>query len=392
MNNDAGFSIVELLIAMGITVCVMGSALSIVSGVQLGFASEGERADMQQRLRVATDAVSKDLLMAGAGAFQGARAGPLDFFLASVVPWRQGSLGLDPAGTFKTDTLTVVYVPPATAAQTTVRQSVPAQSGSVSLNIDAGCPPNDPLCGFAAGMDVMVYDETGSYDTFRITSAQAGLLQLQHTMVDTPQWYAPGATIVEAASHTYYLKADAATDTYQLMRYDGVSSDAAVVDHVVGLTFEYFGESVPPLLLKPVTEPTGPWTTYGPRPPPRDVQPTTYPAGENCAFQLDATTLQPVPRLAALGDGTTTLVKLSQTQLTDGPWCPDGANPHRYDVDLLRIRKIAVTLRVEAALAALRGPAGVLFSHGGTSRAGNRWLPDQEVRFEVAPRNLNVGR
>jgi hypothetical protein len=51
-----------------------------------------------------------------------------------------------------------------------------------------------------------------------------------------------------------------------------------------------------------------------------------------------------------------------------------------------------VTLRVESALSALRGPAGLLFTRGGTSGSGERWLPDFEVRFSVAPRNLNSGR
>jgi len=47
---------------------------------------------------------------------------------------------------------------------------------------------------------------------------------------------------------------------------------------------------------------------------------------------------------------------------------------------------------VETAAKALRGPAGVLFTHGGTSRGASQWLPDQEIRFQVTPRNLNLGR
>jgi hypothetical protein len=42
--------------------------------------------------------------------------------------------------------------------------------------------------------------------------------------------------------------------------------------------------------------------------------------------------------------------------------------------------------------ALLRGPAGVLFRHAGTSHSGERFVPDQEIRFDVAPRNLNLGR
>ncbi len=93
-----------------------------------------------------------------------------------------------------------------------------------------------------------------------------------------------------------------------------------------------------------------------------------------------------------LGDGSTTLVKLTDSQLSDGPWCPDDTNPHRYDADLLRIRRVSVTLRVEASLSALRGPAGLLFTRGGTSSSVNRWVPDQEVRFDISPKNLNLSR
>ena len=76
---------------MGVALCVMASTLTLVSGLQRGFAGEGERADMQQRIRVASDALYRDLVMAGAGAYQGAHSGPLDFFVASVMPFRQGA-------------------------------------------------------------------------------------------------------------------------------------------------------------------------------------------------------------------------------------------------------------------------------------------------------------
>ena len=59
---------------------------------------------------------------------------------------------------------------------------------------------------------------------------------------------------------------------------------------------------------------------------------------------------------------------------------------------MLRVRQIRITLRVQVANAVLRGPAGTLFRHGGTSRGGERYVPDQEVRFDVAPRNMNLGR
>jgi hypothetical protein len=99
-----------------------------------------------------------------------------------------------------------------------------------------------------------------------------------------------------------------------------------------------------------------------------------------------------LPRLGTLGGGGRTYVELMPAVLTDGPWCPDGIAPNRFDADLFRVRKIRVTLRVQSALASLRGPAGPLFLKGGTARIGLRSVPDLEVQFDVTPRNLSLDR
>jgi prepilin-type N-terminal cleavage/methylation domain-containing protein len=133
----------------------------------------------------------------------------------------------------------------------------------------------------------------------------------------------------EIRSHTYYLRSDVAAGVFQLRHYDGAATDLPVVDHVVKLEFEYFG-----------------------------------------ADQM----------------------RLDPSRLQDGPWYPDGGDANRFDADLLSIRRVRVVLRVQAARAALRGPAGVLFVHGGTAVSRERYLPDREIRFDVSPRNLNLAR
>jgi hypothetical protein len=283
-------------------------------------------------------------------------------------------------------------VPP-TAAETTL--TAPLASGSVTLQLarESNCAAGVNLCGFAANLPVLVFDEQGSVSLFMVTSVADALLQV--TVSRPPNAanlaFAAGSTVVAGTSRTYFLKTDPATQTMQLMQYDGTSNaDVPVLDHIVGLTFDYTGEPAPPALTKAIDDPVGPWTTYGPKPPPTDVQLTGYPAGENCAFMLDASG-QPVPRLATLASGPA-LVALTSRQLTDGPWCPDAASANRWDADLLRVRAIGVTLRVEVASAALRGPAGALFVNGGSAIGGARWMPDREVRFTVTPRNLNAGR
>lgn len=305
--REHGFSFVETLVALTITLLVTASACLLLLPTQSLAASRSETADMQQRLRVAADAVYRDLAAAGAGAYAGTDPGPLTDAIAAILPYRAGSTP-DPPGTFRTDVLTVLTVPR--------------------------------------------------------NSAQ------------------PIAT-------TYWLKIDAATATYQLMSVDGTSGvDVPVVDHVVALAFEYFGDPQPPLMRKPLAEAAGPWTTYGPKPATVVVAP--FAPGENCVFADDGSGT-PQPRLATLNGGAS-LVALTASLLTDGPWCPSDTAPDRWDADLLRVRSIAVRLRVQAALTALRGPASALFAHGGTSRGGHQWVPDLEVRFQVSPRNLNVPR
>ena len=394
MHREQGFSLLELTFAVGIMIVVTGSVFSLMNPAQGAFSAQPEVSDMQQRLRVATDTLSKDLIMAGNGAYQGSKGGSLGNYFATVLPLRAGSTNEDPPGTFKTDTITLVYVPP-TVAQTTLATHGPSlNSSEIGVTQEAGCPVGDALCGFKSGMTVMMYDDSGNYDIFTITNVQTNALHLQHNSDSlTYTGYDPLTTkIVQASNFVYYLKTDNATGTYQLMFYDGgLGADVPVVDNVVGLNFDYYGEPQPPTWRpgKAVSDTTGPWTTYGPKPSAIAVAP--YAAGANCIFNNDGSPT-PAAALAVLGPPASALVKLTAAQLTDGPWCPNATSTNRWDADLLRVRKIAVTVRVQSAAATLRGPASTLFSHGGTSKGGDKWVPDQEIRFQVSPRNLNLGR
>lgn len=202
-----------------------------------------------------------------------------------------------------------------------------------------------------------------------------------------------GAVISQVNTDAYYWRQDPATNTFQLMHYDLFQNDVPLIDDVVNLRFEYMGDAAAPVLRAPVTDPIGPWTTYGPKPPALgvDVASDSWPAGENCTFTIDPASGLHVSRLATLG-GPGTLTALDAAQLSDGPWCPDAANVNRYDADLHRVRQIRVTFRVQTGVANLRGPAGVLFSRAGTGRLSDRLVPDQAFQFDVTPRNLNLGR
>ena len=81
---------------------------------------------------------------------------------------------------------------------------------------------------------------------------------------------------------------------------------------------------------------------------------------------------------------------LTPAILSDGPYCGSGSN--QFDADLLRIRKVRVTLRVQSGVEGLRSRDTALFMKPGTAIGSARVVPDYRVSFEVAPRNLNLAR
>jgi hypothetical protein len=185
---------------------------------------------------------------------------------------------------------------------------------------------------------------------------------------------------------SYHLKQDA-DGIWQLMQYDGHASDQPAVEDVVALGFEYFGDAEPPIAT--VTTRGDVRVTYGATPPPLGVDgpDDSWGPGENCAFANAGG--QYVPRLQIIG--APGLVPIGRALLVDGPWCPDAVHPFRFDADLLRIRRVRIHVRLQAARP-FRGLAGRWFVNGGS--AGDPWrsIPDETVTLEIAPRNVNVAR
>ncbi|MGE5198510.1 MAG: PilW family protein, partial [Rhodospirillaceae bacterium] len=371
-RSSGGFTLIEMLIAMAVMLIILGGVFQAFNPAQGSYQTQPEVADMQQRLRVGTDRLYNGLVVAGAGIYSGAAVGTLGQFFAPVLPYLVGPLHNDPASGvfFRDDAITIFHVP-TTASQCTIRDQMPRPSSEVKVNAEPGCPANDPLCGFEQGMRVIIFDDTGSFDFFTVTEVQSDALHLQHrppiNPADFSKAYDVGAVISQVETDAYYWRQDPATNTFQLMHYDLFASDVPLIDDVVGLRFEYMGEAAPPVIRAPVTDPVGPWTSYGPKPPALgvDVAGDSWPAGENCTFKIDPATGQHVSRLATLG-GPGTLTALTASQLSDGPWCPDESNVNRYDADLHRVRQIRVTFRVQTGMAVLRGPAGVLFNRAGS--------------------------
>ena len=385
-----GFSLVELTLALTLSLAIVSGVFRLVDPASGAFQTQPEVADVQQRLRAAVTAMTRDVGAAGGAPYLAAGTEALSPTpVAAVFPMRLGRTGSDTPGTYNPARLTVWSMSP-TASQARLSAPLASASGTATITPGVGCRAGAVSCGFQVGATVMVFGVAGAWDLFSITRVAGNTLTLQHNLADSSLVHpANDSTIAEVTMRSYLVKDDPATAAPRMVRYDGAGgADVPVVDHVVDLNFELLGEAEPPA---PVlgTGPVAMRVTYGPSPPAPGISTTAYPPGENCAFSRTpggAVT----SRLSSLAAGPV-LVTLPQASLVDGPWCPDSSSPNRYDADLLRVRAVIVRVRVEAAIEALRGPAGALFTRGGTAR-GSRLVPDRVAETIVVPRALNVWR
>ena len=389
MHASAGFTVVELLVASLILMAIISAALSVARLAQDMFDVQPEHSDVQQRIRVSADVLRRDLLMAGAGTYAGPAVGPLNGVMAPVMPYRAFGDPPDPRQgiLFRPDVLSLAYVP-ATASQSTLASVLPADALDVQIAAAPNCPPATAttLCGFEAGAHLLIVDAVGHWDVFSVQEIAAGGLRVGHRGTAAAA-YPTGTAVSEARFVTYSLKLDAASGVSQLTRHDGWATELPVVDNVVAMRFTYFGAAAPPRLIPDPLSASEAIPTYGPKPPLLSQIQDGWPPGENCLFQVSDGVQ--VPRLPAL-DAAMPVVELAPSLFTDGPWCPHSTAPNPYDADLLRVRSLRVTLRVQSAIASLRGPASALFLNGGTARGGARYVPDLEVQVDVTPRNLNL--
>lgn len=352
--REAGFTLIETLLATAIVLCAFAVLFQLATAGQRITRTQPEAADLQQRIRVAADMIQRDLLMAGAGLAHGADAGPLVNYLPAILPQRTGASHPDPELSFFDDRISILFVE-AGAATPPLAANMAGAGGDVPVDPSApGCPAAG-LCGFQVGTRSLVFDAAGLGLGFDLFSASGIAGGLAHGAPDPPftrAYQMPSARVARVRQRVYYLD----SSTRRLMLYDGYRTDVPLADQVVALKFEYFVD---------------PWPGGVSRPADGD---------SNCVY---AAGTPPVPLLVDLGGST--LVSAGAALLTDGPIC--GLSPSRFDGDVLRIRRVRVTVRAQVADASLRG-TGSGFAAQGVSSSGESYVPDMEVSFDVSPRNM----
>jgi hypothetical protein len=313
--------------------------------------TQPEVADVGQRLRGGVEAIVTRLEVAGAGAATGGGSVPLSRRLATVFPHRRAIAGGDAPLSVFADRITI-YAAAESSAVVAIGSPMSSPSGPLVLAPVAGCPDTAPSCHFLPGDPVIVFDATGQHDLATVGSVTPTTLS---TAAALSQAYSPalGAAVVKADVRS--LVFDAARS--QLRLTSAAGSNLPLLDEVVQFSVTYVGSPFPPT---------------APKPPP---------GVGNCLFDGAGSS-----RLAELPAAWGGLAVLAPAVLSDGPAC--GTGPAAYDADLLRVRALRLTLRVQAGHPSYRGPSPRWFRKPGSASDPRSFVPDQEATFDVALPNL----
>ncbi|MPZ18378.1 MAG: hypothetical protein GEV06_10765 [Luteitalea sp.] len=354
---SAGVTLLELVVAMAITLVVGAAAVLLLGPAHDAFRRESEANDTRHRMRVAADVLRTGLRGAGAGVYGAQHPGPLVQWLPPVLPRRMGRWSPDPPTTAFSDRVTTLGIP-ATALQAPLASAMSSRGGPVEVDNGSGCPVARAACAFTPGTQALVFDRTGAWDPIVVTDVTGNALG--HWPPQLSKAYEPAEDAQVVALEMQVLYHD--SSRRQLRRYDGNQSDLPVVDEVVELELSYLADPAPPR-----------------SPPPPGVE------DETCVTSADGS-----PILPALGPTPAPLVELPLAAFADGPFCGEPAN--HWDADLLRVRAVRVRLRVQARDPAVRGPDPRLFVNPGHASGSRLLVSDLAWDFQVAPRNLSFGR
>lgn len=360
----SGFTVLELVVAMFVSLIVCGALVMLASDARALFRVQPETADLLQRSRVGHELLGDEIAAAGAGVQAGGDPQPLVRWIPPVLPYvraesSSSGSGSDPETQAFADRVTLISIP-ALAPTALVDGATSAGGDLVPIARDATCGSGGgaaaATCGFSEGQRVLIFDTSPAFDVATARAVDATSLRLD-----------PGSTskIYRAADQARVAMARVTTLSFdptqrRLRRAAGDGIDVPALDEVVELSFRYFADPYPP---------------ESPRPPPGE---------SNCLFDASGASRLSLLPIGASGAP----VELPLSALTDGPFC--GVTPYRFDADLYRIRRVHVRLRVQAASAWLRGFDPRLFRVPGRAISLSMQVPDMVVEFDIAPRSLQA--
>jgi prepilin-type N-terminal cleavage/methylation domain-containing protein len=225
-----GFTLVELLIAMTITLLIAGALAGVARPARAAFERVPAELELLQRGRTAIDVLSQALRASGADVAATEGLGPL----SDLLPTASVSAP-DESGSFTE--LTVIL--PVTDAAQGVLSEDQAGPGAAMILATTLCPNVKDVCGFTSGSTAVIADGSGHHDVLSIASTNAGARTL--TPVAALSYsYPAGSVVVEVEQFSFSL-ATQADGTDSLIRTTAAGSVQPIVDFVNGLWFDLSG-------------------------------------------------------------------------------------------------------------------------------------------------------
>ncbi len=223
LSGDFGLSLLELLVASFISMFVVGGVMTMLVSVNDIHRDSQQVIDTQQSARIAMDQIQRDVQIAVVGLLWLLPPTPV------IIPRADG--GID------------------------IRQN---QGGIMApLAVDMG-DVNAPfelsdVSGFIPGMEVAVYDATGSIDFVTITAVDAANDLLFHDGAAKQYKVEDGAAVARILTISYYLQQIGGVWT--MVREEDGANTAPIASNIVvaGTNIIYWDDSVPSVPFNPTT-------------------------------------------------------------------------------------------------------------------------------------------
>ena len=254
VSREDGFTLVELLVATAMLLALMAVTGRVLLDVRTAIQVTSERADLQQRARVALEALALRIRGAGAGADHGAVVGRLAQWVPVVWPGRP-----EDRAAFATGLTTIEVLASVPAA--TLRFALPRGAAAMDLEYRAGCAAP---CGFFERMTVLLLDADGDFDLYVLTAIDGGSASARRLGFGTDDGYAGGSAVLPVDLRAIYFD----DRSRELRAFDGDRSDLPIVNEVADLQIDYLGQAVGETLetLDSAALEDGPWRGTGAEP------------------------------------------------------------------------------------------------------------------------------
>jgi Tfp pilus assembly protein PilW len=202
-RSSRGFTLVELLVALGIVMAIGGALAQVVQPARAAFDRVPAELELDQRGWAAIDALSHAVRSAVRYALS---TGPSLTVMVAVVNGAQGILEVD----------------------------LPSPDAPLTM-ATTPCPNIKEVCGFTPGTTALVADASGQYEIFTVASTAPGARALTPDRV-LARAYPAGSVVTEIEQYSFSV-ASQSDGTLSLIRHTAAGATQPMVDFIRSLSF-----------------------------------------------------------------------------------------------------------------------------------------------------------